>query len=395
MSNSRKSTAASLLLRQYRELTDPKKAIPSFHIELSDDDNIFVWNIGVMVLNEDSIYHGGYFKAQMKFPDDFPFSPPSFRFTPAIYHPNVYRDGRLCISILHQSGDPTSEEPDSETWSPVQTVESVLISIVSLLEDPNINSPANVDAAVDYRKHPDQYKQRVKMEVERSKQDIPDGFIMPNSIQDAYLSSSSIINSATSSFTTLGASGSNSGIMNNLPTAITNNNNNNNNNNSSNNSLDNNEANTDSSHIYNSHTNNNNNSKILSKQNVATQNNRKTSESFFPSCSSSKLNIASFNKTASATLDFGNIGSSGSTNSADNFWYDSDIDEEEDVDMIFYDSEEDEDDDDDYDVEDNSNDMKKKNKSLKKKNNVDNDDNESFMDKTANVVKKVAAEYNE
>lgn len=185
--SSRKSTAASLLLRQYRELTDPKKAIPSFNIELDDDSNIFVWNIGVMVLNEDSIYHGGYFKAEMRFPEDFPFSPPQFRFTPAIYHPNVYRDGRLCISILHQSGDPMTDEPDAETWSPVQTVESVLISIVSLLEDPNISSPANVDAAVDYRKNPEQYKQRVKMEVERSKQDIPNGFIMPTS-DSAYIS---------------------------------------------------------------------------------------------------------------------------------------------------------------------------------------------------------------
>ena len=144
-----------------------------------------------MVLNEDSIYHGGFFKAQMRFPEDFPFSPPQFRFTPAIYHPNVYRDGRLCISILHQSGDPMTDEPDAETWSPVQTVESVLISIVSLLEDPNINSPANVDAAVDYRKNPEQYKQRVKMEVERSKQDIPKGFIMPTS-ESAYISQSKL-----------------------------------------------------------------------------------------------------------------------------------------------------------------------------------------------------------
>ena len=189
--SSRKSTASSLLLRQYRELTDPKKAIPSFHIGLEDDSNIFTWNIGVMVLNEDSIYHGGFFKAQMRFPEDFPFSPPQFRFTPAIYHPNVYRDGRLCISILHQSGDPMTDEPDAETWSPVQTVESVLISIVSLLEDPNINSPANVDAAVDYRKNPEQYKQRVKMEVERSKQDIPKGFIMPTS-ESAYISQSKL-----------------------------------------------------------------------------------------------------------------------------------------------------------------------------------------------------------
>lgn len=231
--SSRKNTAASILLRQYRELTDPKKAIPSFNIELEDDSNIFVWNIGVMVLNEDSIYHGGYFKSQMRFPNDFPFSPPQFRFTPAIYHPNVYRDGRLCISILHQSGDPMTDEPDAETWSPVQTVESVLISIVSLLEDPNISSPANVDAAVDYRKNPEQYRQRVKMEVERSKQDIPAGFIMPTS-ESAYLSSSAQ-KSHSQSIENLNSR--NDDIENNNNTSTTNNNNNNNTSTSTNNNI--------------------------------------------------------------------------------------------------------------------------------------------------------------
>lgn len=178
-------SAAAILQRQFKDLTDPKKGIPSFHIEL-DDDNIFLWNIGIMVLNKESMYHGGYFKGQMRFPSDFPFSPPTFRFTPAIYHPNVYRDGRLCISILHQGGDPTSDEPDSETWSPAQTVESVLISIVSLLEDPNVNSPANIDASVELRKNPDAYKKKVLQEVTRSKTDIPEGFVVPESEVHAY-----------------------------------------------------------------------------------------------------------------------------------------------------------------------------------------------------------------
>lgn len=178
-------SAAAILQRQFRDLTDPKKGIPSFHIEL-DDDNIFLWNIGIMVLNKESMYHGGFFKGQMRFPADFPFSPPTFRFTPAIYHPNVYRDGRLCISILHQGGDPTSDEPDSETWSPAQTVELVLISIVSLLEDPNILLPANIDASVELRKSPDAYKKKVMQEVNRSKGDIPEGFVVPESEVHAY-----------------------------------------------------------------------------------------------------------------------------------------------------------------------------------------------------------------
>lgn len=179
------SSATSVLYRQYRQLTDPKKRIPSFHIEL-ENDNIFSWNIGVMVLNKDSIYHGGYFKAQMKFPHDYPFKPPTFRFTPPIHHPNVYKDGKLCISILHTAGDQTSQEPDAETWSPVQTVESVLISIISLLEDPNVDSPANVDAALDWRKDKKAYYAKVQAEVQRSKQDIPEDFVMPTSIQTAY-----------------------------------------------------------------------------------------------------------------------------------------------------------------------------------------------------------------
>lgn len=178
-------SAAAILQRQFKDLTDPKKGIPSFHIEL-DDDNIFLWNIGIMVLNKDSMYHGGYFKGQMRFPADFPFSPPTYRFTPAIYHPNVYRDGRLCVSILHQGGDPTSDEPDSETWTPAQTVELVLILIVLLLEDPNVLSPANIDASVELRKNPKQYREKVMQEVLRSKADIPEGFVIPESELHAY-----------------------------------------------------------------------------------------------------------------------------------------------------------------------------------------------------------------
>lgn len=122
------------------------------------------------------------FKSQMTFPKDFPFSPPSFRFTPAIFHPNVYKDGRLCISILHRSGDATSGEPDNETWVPTQTVETVLISIVSLLADPNVASPANIDAAILYTKAREEFNARVRQEVERSKLNIPPGFVMPTEI---------------------------------------------------------------------------------------------------------------------------------------------------------------------------------------------------------------------
>ena len=63
----------------------------------------------------------------------------------------VYPDGRVCISILHPPGeDEMSGEDASERWLPTQSVSSVLLSVLSLLADPNTSSPANVDASVCY-----------------------------------------------------------------------------------------------------------------------------------------------------------------------------------------------------------------------------------------------------
>ncbi|MQL83479.1 hypothetical protein Taro_015957, partial [Colocasia esculenta] len=100
-----------------------------------------------------SIYHmaceGGYFNAIMSFPANYPNSPPSVRFTSEMWHPNVYPDGRVCISILHAPGeDPNGYELASERWTPVHTVESIVLSIISMLSSPNDESPANVEAAV-------------------------------------------------------------------------------------------------------------------------------------------------------------------------------------------------------------------------------------------------------
>ncbi|KAK9318907.1 ubiquitin-conjugating enzyme/RWD-like protein [Lipomyces orientalis] len=176
-----KSASSSLLLKQYKDLTDPKRAMPSFRIELKDG-NIYVWNVAVMILNKESIYHGGYFKAEMRFPSDYPFNPPTFRFLRPLFHPNVYpKDGGLCVSILHSGVDATSGEAPSERWSPAQSVESVLVSILSLLEDPNPDSPANVDAAVAFRNDREKYNNTVRRQVEKSKEDIPAGFKIPES----------------------------------------------------------------------------------------------------------------------------------------------------------------------------------------------------------------------
>ena len=72
-----------------------------------------------------------------------------------------------------------SGETAGERWSPVQRVESVLLSIISLLDDAECSSPANVDAGVMLRKQPVQFKEKVTADVEATRQDIPVGFTMP------------------------------------------------------------------------------------------------------------------------------------------------------------------------------------------------------------------------
>lgn len=148
-------------------------------LELKEDD-IFNWNVALIVINPDSLYYGGYFKAKMTFPNNYPYAPPTFQFTRPLYHPNIFADGKLCISILHAPGDDEmSGESAGERWSPAQRVESVLISIISLLDDAECSSPANVDAGVMLRKDLEGFKRRVKEDVEKSKADIPPDFVMP------------------------------------------------------------------------------------------------------------------------------------------------------------------------------------------------------------------------
>lgn len=80
----------------------------------------------------------------------------------------VYPDGTVCISILHAPGDdPTMYEQASERWSPVQSVEKVILSVISMLagecvlhrrighvvmaSEPNLESGANIDCCKLYR----------------------------------------------------------------------------------------------------------------------------------------------------------------------------------------------------------------------------------------------------
>ncbi|KAK7499074.1 hypothetical protein BaRGS_00009621, partial [Batillaria attramentaria] len=95
-----------------------------------------------------TLSEGGCFKAHLNFPKEYPNRPPKMKFVSEMWHPNIDPEGNVCISILHEPGDDKyGYEKASERWLPIHTVETILVSVISMLADPNDESPANVDAA--------------------------------------------------------------------------------------------------------------------------------------------------------------------------------------------------------------------------------------------------------
>ncbi|ESO86130.1 hypothetical protein LOTGIDRAFT_176030 [Lottia gigantea] len=125
-----------------------KHPVEGFSAGLIDDDDLYKWEV-VILGPGDTIYEGGVFKAELTFPKEYPHRPPKMKFVTEMFHPNIGPDGSVCISILHEPGDDKyGYEKASERWLPVHTVETILLSVISMLADPNDESPANVDAAV-------------------------------------------------------------------------------------------------------------------------------------------------------------------------------------------------------------------------------------------------------
>lgn len=124
--------------------TDP---VPG--IDCKPDPNnfkhFFVTIEGIISINpgpKGTCYENGIFNAELLLPDDYPMTPPKVVFDTKIYHPNIgikisNEDnlGRICLDILKKN------------WSPALQIKSVLLSIQSLLSEPNPEDPLNNEAA--------------------------------------------------------------------------------------------------------------------------------------------------------------------------------------------------------------------------------------------------------
>ena len=88
---------------------------------------------------EDTPYDGCLLVFSVQFPSDYPFSPPKVLFQTSDgrtrFHPNLYVEGKVCLSILGTFSGPS--------WSGTQSLNSVLLSILALLDaNPLTHEPA-------------------------------------------------------------------------------------------------------------------------------------------------------------------------------------------------------------------------------------------------------------
>ena len=125
-------------LRLTRELAKLKKDKLD-GIEVTETDDIMHWYAKIMGPPE-TPFEGGVFKLHITFPADYPFKPPKIHFETRIYHPNINAAGGICLDIL------------KDNWSPALTVSKVLLSICSLLDDPNPDDPLVPEIADQYVK---------------------------------------------------------------------------------------------------------------------------------------------------------------------------------------------------------------------------------------------------
>jgi len=172
------ATTIKRLQQDFRSIQS--EPVEGVFVELCDDSNFFEWRIyfeGPMK----TPFEGGVYEAKLAFPTEYPYAPPVLTVISKFWHPNVYPDGKVCLSVLHSPG--TDQLNPGETpemrWLPIHTVTSILQCFISILDHPG-GAPANVDAQSEYNNNRNGYEMRVRAYAVESKKTIPSHIKIPH-----------------------------------------------------------------------------------------------------------------------------------------------------------------------------------------------------------------------
>ena len=133
-------------LRLKTELKQIQTNPPSNCAAFPKGDNLFHWQAQIYGAS-DTPYANGIFNLDILFPTEYPFKPPKINFITKIYHPNINSTGVICLDIL------------KDKWSPALTINKVLLSISSLLSDPNPDDPLEPAIANEYKADKKKFEQ--------------------------------------------------------------------------------------------------------------------------------------------------------------------------------------------------------------------------------------------
>lgn len=136
--------------RLKKESEDILKNPPGNCNAYPNKENIYSWTAQIYGPG-DTPYEGGVFKLNIVYPKDYPFKPPKINFITKVYHPNIDTSGNICLDIL------------KDKWSPALTISKILLSICSLLNEPNPKDPLMPDIAKEFTNNRKLYESNAKM----------------------------------------------------------------------------------------------------------------------------------------------------------------------------------------------------------------------------------------